>query len=242
MLKMLIIEDKVMECQQLINYISSKIQNLKLYNVFFNGMDSLETIKKEKVDIILLDLRLPDISGVNIIEYIEKNNLIKYKNSIIVISGEINKHPSLFRNPYIYNCFQKPINFDIIIQTLEKMMEEKYNINQERIIKHMINEELSKICFNFSYTGTQYISECIFEIYIKKLTSFNLEKQIYPIIAQRHSTNISNIKSNIFQAILNSYLECEHSKLEKYFNRRFLAKPKTKDIIFEVLEKIKKEN
>lgn len=76
MLNMLVIEDNVIECQQLINIISSQISDLKLYSMTFNGKDALDILEKDKIDIILLDLILPDISGINIIEYIERKKTI----------------------------------------------------------------------------------------------------------------------------------------------------------------------
>lgn len=240
MLNMLVIEDNITQCKQLVNFISSSISNIKLYSMTFNGNEALNIIKKEKIDIILLDLILPDISGIKILEYIEKNNLFNYKNSIIIISGEANLHPELFKNPYIYSCFQKPIDFDSIIHCLEKIINDENTSKKELIIKEKINIELNKLNFNFSYVGTKYLSECIYELYKRELSSFNLSKDIYPIIARKYSTSHTNIKCNIFQATLNSYYDCEQYKLEKYFGRYFLSKPKTKDIIYKVLENIKK--
>ena len=189
--------------------------------------------------VILLDLILPGISGINILEYIAENKLSNYEKSIIIISGEAYMHPELIKNPYIYSCFQKPVNFNTILQCIENIIRYKNNDTNQSIIKNKINKELDKLNYNFSYIGTQYLSECIYEIYIRNLSSFNLSKDIYPIIAKKHSTNINNIKCNIFQATLNSYCDCEQTKLEQYFKRYFHEKPKTKDIIYTILEYIK---
>lgn len=239
MLNMLVIEDNITQCQQLVNFISSSISNIRLYSMTFNGNDALNIIKKEKIDIILLDLILPGISGIKILEYIEKNNLSNYKNSIIIVSGEANSHPELFRNPYIYACFQKPLNFNSIIQCLEKIVNDEKHSREESLIKEKINKELNKLNYNFSYIGTKYLSECIYELYKRNISSFNLSKDIYPLIAKKYSTSNTNIKCNIFQATLNSYYDCEQNKLEKYFGRHFYSKPQTKDIIYKILENIK---
>lgn len=239
MLNILVIEDDVIQCQQLVNIISSQINDVKIYNMAFNGEEALDIIKKEKIDVILLDLILPGISGINILEYIEKNNLSNYKKSIIIVSGEANLHPELFRNPYIYACFQKPLNFNSIIQCLEKIINDEKNSGEELLIKEKINKELSKLNYNFSYIGTKYLSECIYELYKRNISSFNLSKDIYPLIAKKYSTSNTNIKCNIFQATLNSYYDCEQDKLEKYFGKHFYSKPQTKDIIYKILENIK---
>lgn len=239
MLNMLVIEDNVIQCQQLVNIISSQIFDIKLYSMTFNGEEALDILKKEKIDVILLDLILPGISGINILEYIEENKLSNYEKSIIIVSGEAYMHPELVNNSYIYSCFQKPVNFNTILQCIENIIRDKNNYKKQVIIKNKINRELDKLNYNFSYIGTQYLSECIYEIYIKNLLSFNLSKDIYPIIAKKHSTTVNNIKCNIFQSTLNSYCDCEQKKLEQYFKRYFYDKPKTKGIIYTILEHIK---
>ena len=199
MLNMLVIEDNVIECQQLINIISSQISDLKLYSMTFNGKDALDILEKDKIDIILLDLILPDISGINIIEYIERKKLSNYENSIVVVSGETYLRPEFSKNTYIYSCFQKPINFNALVQCIENIIKDKNNNINQLIIKDKINNELGKLNYNFSYIGTQYLSECIYEIFTKNLKSFNLSRDIYPLIAKKHSTNVNNIKCNIFK-------------------------------------------
>ena len=73
MFNILIIEDDAIQCKQLVNFISSSITDLKLYSMTFDGNEALEIIKNKKIDIIILDLLLPDISGLNILQYIEEN-------------------------------------------------------------------------------------------------------------------------------------------------------------------------
>ena len=61
MFNMLVIEDDALQCKQLVNIISSSISNIKLYSMSFNGEEALEIIKNSDIEIILMDLILPDI-------------------------------------------------------------------------------------------------------------------------------------------------------------------------------------
>ena len=90
MFNMLIVEDELIQAQHLVNCICKKFSNIRLYGIASTGKEAIQIIKEEKIDIIILDLKLPDISGKKIISYIEEHNLIKYKNSIIVVSGFLN--------------------------------------------------------------------------------------------------------------------------------------------------------
>lgn len=62
MLKVLIVEDNIFQNKQITNYISQKNENLKVYYIAYTYKEAISIIKKEIVDIIILDLNLPDIS------------------------------------------------------------------------------------------------------------------------------------------------------------------------------------
>lgn len=236
MLNMIIIEDDAIQCKQLVNFISSSVSDLKLYSMCFCGKEALQIIKDEKVDIIFLDLELPDISGMQILKFIEDNNLEKYKNSIIVVSGNTYLYPDLSHNPYIYAIIQKPVNSEILTKCLREVSNDKKHPTNESFIKLKINKELEYLCFNFSHIGTQYLCECIYLLYSNNKYDSNLSKDIYPVVAKKFSTTVNNVKCDIFQATNISYYECEEYKMKEYFCSFSSSKPKTKDVISEVLK------
>lgn len=93
--------------------------------------------------------------------------------------------------------------------------------------------------YNFSYNGTRYLSETIFEIYKKEdFLIDNLKKDIYPIIAKRHNKSVNTICGNIKQATKCMCLDCDEKILNDYFCYSYFVKPKLKEIIFTILNKI----
>lgn len=240
MLKMLVIEDNVIQCKQLVNFISSISLDIKLYSMSFCGNEALEIIKNELVDMIFLDLVLPDISGLEILQFIENNHLEKYKQSVIIVSGNVNLYPDLINNPYIYSIIPKPVKWSILSNCLNEFIAEKESLVNEYYIKSKIYEELEYLCYNLSHIGTTYLCECIFLLYFSDNYDDNLSKNIYPIVAKKYGTTPNNIKCNIFQATNISYYECEENKLKSYFYNFLHSKPKTKDVISEVLKHLNK--
>lgn len=235
MLNMLIVEDNIFQCKQLINFISSSNPEIKLYKMCFSGKEALQEIKNNNIDIIFLDLKLPDISGNNIIDFIQKNNLEKYKNSIIIISSYLHLFPHLLKNPYIYATISKPINIELLNTYIKSLINEKRYLLNENIIKSQIDKELEYLHYNLSHIGSIYLRECIYLIYIHNDYISNLSKKVYPIIAKKFSVSPNNVKCNIFQATNISYFESDEEILNKYFNRYLISKPKTKDVICEIL-------
>lgn len=141
-------------------------------------------------------------------------------------------------NNYIRSYVYKPVDFEKVKNEILDILNEKIN---ENLIKIEINNELKKLHYNFSYNGTRYISEIIYEIYSKNdIYLDNLKKYIYPVIAKRHNTNINNIHCNIKQSTKCMYFDCPETKLKEYFNLSKTKKPKEKLVITTILNKIRK--
>lgn len=235
MLKILVIEDNIMQCKQIVNYISKIDENIKLYNMAYTYKEATEIIKEQIADIILLDLNFQDNSGIEILTFIQENNIIKYRDSIIVISGEYSMLNNIKNSPFIYSCIYKPYTLSHI---KNKLIAISNYINKEMIMNKIANE-LKQLHYNFSYNGTKYLAETIFEIYCKgNYLVDNLTKDIYPIIAKRHCKSINTICGNIKQATKRMLLDCEEKIINEYFNYSYFIHPKLKEIIFTILNKI----
>lgn len=240
MLKILVVDDDPIQCKLLINYLSKTSENIKIHNMAFTGKEALKIIEKNEINIILLDLKLPDISGIDIIRYIEIKKLERYYNSIIVISGEKELVSKINDSSYIYASLYKPTNYGQI-QTLISDIEREKNIKDK--VKNKIKIELDKLYYNPSYNGTKYIFEAIYESYLRKnLDCNNLKDSIYPILAIKHNTNVNNIHSNIKQATRSMFYDCPENILKDYFNFDEAKKPKEKLVITTILNKIERSN
>ena len=90
MINILVVEDDIIQLKQIINYISQKNEDIKLYGLTYSGEEALKLLMTGKIDIIILDLKLDGMSGVDVIKYIESKKIEKYKKSIIIVSGEYN--------------------------------------------------------------------------------------------------------------------------------------------------------
>lgn len=87
-----------------------------------------------------------------------------------------------------------------------------------------------------------YLIDIIYILYTSKIYyNFNLEKDIYPIIAKKYSTSSNNIKNNIENAIEKMFFDCDEKILENYIDEYDFSKPKLKMIIRSVLKKLPKK-
>jgi len=83
-----------------------------------NGMDALEVLAHHNIDLLLLDLTMPVLDGIGVLEEIKKRNL---KTFVIVISGDIQplmqeKVMSLGALGFI----QKPVKQEVLFDVLHR--------------------------------------------------------------------------------------------------------------------------
>lgn len=111
------------------------------YNVFkFNrAREALEFIKKEKIDLAILDIMLPDISGLSICKEIRK----KYNYPIIMLTAkndEISKIEGLSIGADDY--ITKPFNALELVARVKSALRRYYNYNNNEKIDNEIIEIL----------------------------------------------------------------------------------------------------
>ncbi|KAB1156809.1 response regulator [Flavobacterium luteum] len=123
-LKILFIEDDVIEMMKFI-----RVLNLLNYNHEVidskNGFDAIQilTIKEIIPDIIILDLNMPKVNGIEFLTLLKNDELLKYIPAIILTTSN---------NPTdIYECYKigiagyivKPLKYDDYVKKIQKTLE-----------------------------------------------------------------------------------------------------------------------
>lgn len=235
MIKLTIIEDDLNFAINLFNFISDKLNNIEIKNIFVDGT---EYINPQNTDILLLDLEMPNVNGIELLDFFKKSNyIIPY---IIVISG--NSDLLLKSKVYmdeVYKVYMKPIDMENLITTLSNI-EKNF---REQDIKHMIYTELSIFNFNKKMMGYQYIIDAI-ELSLENEIYLNdLKNNLYPIICKKHNlTNTLKVKWSIEQCIDNLYKTTNINILNNYFHIDSCNKLTPKQFIVLVVENIKQRN
>lgn len=185
------------------------------------------------------------------------NNLNKYvgKLSTFYLASNIREFKAFYNNKEtdiilinnnVFNCYKnilekskKPyvLFSDINFKEIGEKIIEKNNTFTS--IEGKIKRELNYLGYNFKYNGTKYLVDVIYYISKnKEKIPLNLEKNVYPIIANKYSTSSHNIKCNIVNATDNMICECKENILMEYLGYTEYVKPSPKKIIEQILNKI----
>jgi len=89
-----------------------------------NGKDGVKLIEEQNFDAILLDLAMPEFSGIDVIESLEKNDRIKNQKIIIfTASSATDKEIEvLLKHDGIKLCIRKPVDINILINKVEEVI------------------------------------------------------------------------------------------------------------------------
>jgi len=88
-----------------------------------NGKDGLKLIEEQTFDVILLDLAMPEFSGIDVIESLKKMGKINYQNIIIFTASSATdiEIAVLLKYDGIKSCVRKPVDINVLLNEVEKI-------------------------------------------------------------------------------------------------------------------------
>lgn len=87
-----------------------------------NGRDGVTKIKENQYDLVLLDLSMPEFSGIDVINELVKWDLIK-KQKIILFTASISGSPDQIKGiqGHIDSVLTKPVDMDVLMAKLNEI-------------------------------------------------------------------------------------------------------------------------
>ena len=103
-----------------------------------NGQEGLERIRKDKFDLILLDIAMPEFTGIDIIKSIKQEGSIESKNLVVFTASTNRRMLDEIKNSGVKEILRKPCSLDDLTELIEKYRPTT-NINQNQLetLNHM---------------------------------------------------------------------------------------------------------
>ncbi|GAL88483.1 response regulator [Jejuia pallidilutea] len=122
-LKVLLIEDDIIEVMKLNRAISSLKLGHKIVEAN-NGEEALEILQKkaEIPDIILLDLNMPKISGIEFLTILKEDDVLKYIPTIILTTSSNQNDLLECYKIGIAGYILKPLRYEDYVFKIEKLL------------------------------------------------------------------------------------------------------------------------
>ena len=120
MVKLVVADDEERVCRLIVALGNWEELGIQVVGTAANGVQALELIQKEKTDILITDIRMPGIGG---LELIEKVRAVSPDIKIMIISGYANfEYAQNALKQGVSDYLLKPINKDALNESLAKMV------------------------------------------------------------------------------------------------------------------------
>lgn len=192
MVNAIIADDDKDICMMLSNELNST-KEIKVIEMICDGTKVIPEVKRLRPDILILDLKMPGKNGMQIIEYINRDDTIDTK--VIVLSGE----PEYITKVRENNCVISYLSKDKFIKESGRIIKELAKEIDSKSLDQTILDYLYDLGYSATHKGTDLLKECI-KIYLLKKEYDIKEKELFIIIARRKSTAIYKVKNNIHKS------------------------------------------
>ena len=130
MYQVIVVDDELVIRNGITNFINSEIDDLEVLYSFSDGTEAIEFLKTNDIDLVISDIRMTQVSGIELAKYISENKpFIK----VILLSGY--REFEYARSAIQYGVKEyilKPTNF---IEFKDVLSQVKNELNQSRIKK-----------------------------------------------------------------------------------------------------------
>ncbi len=125
----LVIDDEFLGRHIIEEYVN-KVEQLNLLGAYQSAIEAIETIKHQKVDIIFIDIEMPDISGIDFVKRMKEKPLVIFVTAYpqYAVQGfEVDAIEYLLK-PVAFSRFQKAV--DKAVNHLEMMRKAKESVSE----------------------------------------------------------------------------------------------------------------
>jgi DNA-binding NtrC family response regulator len=142
MSKILIIEDEA-SIRRVLTKILSEESSAYLVEEAANGLEGLEKVKASDYDLILCDIKMPKMDGVEVLDAVKK---IKPEIPMVMISGHGDMETAIqTMRMGAFDYISKPPDLNRLLNTVRNALDKKQLVVENTILKKMVSQQFEMI-------------------------------------------------------------------------------------------------
>ncbi|HHU63187.1 MAG TPA: sporulation transcription factor Spo0A [Clostridiales bacterium] len=253
-IKVLIADDNKDFCDILNEYLNRQ-ENIEVVGIANDGIEAVELITNTSPDVIVLDIIMPHLDGLGVLEKINSLTLENYP-KVIVLSAVgqdkiTQKAIALGADYYVV----KPFDMEIFVKRIRELMTKREPNSTRRIhvvakakgttsIESEITNIIHEIGVPAHIKGYQYLREAILMVVNNIELLSAITKELYPGIATKFNTTPSRVERAIRHAIEVAWSRGRVDTINKLFGYTVhdkKGKPTNGEFIAMVADKLRLE-
>ncbi len=265
-IKIVLADDNKDFCQVLKEYLSNE-EDIEILGIAKDGVEALELVKEKEPDLLVLDVIMPHLDGLGVIEKLNVMNLEKMPKIIVLSAVGQDKITQSAINLGADYYIVKPFDFVIFINRIRELVSNKsispqtkskpvQEIQMSRTVDYTkapsmgnIEAEITNIIHEIGVPahikGYLYLREAI------KMVIDNVEllgavtKELYPNIAKKFNTTPSRVERAIRHAIEVAWSRGKVDTINQLFGytvHTTKGKPTNSEFIAMIADKLRLEH
>ena len=217
MVKLVVADDEERVCRLIVALGNWEELGIQVIGTAANGIQALELIRKEKTDILITDIRMPGLSG---LELIEKVREISPDIKIMIISGYANfEYAQNALKQGVSDYLLKPINKDALNESLAKMVNQIEAARKTDMafqdIQNERREELIKLRNMLLHDLKHDRALSLNESILKERYYLNVQSGLYQVFAIKQDVGEIADKQDTVELIWNKMEEILQREITK---------------------------
>ena len=213
--KLIIADDNRDLCQMLQNYLQGQ-EDLSIVGIANNGLEAMELIKNQEPDLIILDLVMPSLDGIGVLERINAcTTMIRPKIIMLTAFGQESLTHQAMTLGVDYFML-KPFDLDILVKRIRSLMQNTTSpqpqfststspsvttVRSEHNLFSEVTNVMLQIGIPAHVKGYQFIREAILMVVEDVSLLGAVTKELYPGIAKKYDTASTRVERGIRHAI-----------------------------------------
>lgn len=253
MISVIVADDNREFCNLLSDFMSTQ-EDIQLVATANNGLDAVDKIYEHRPDVLLLDIIMPHLDGLGVLEKLNDNSQHRPRVIVITAFGQESITQQALRLGADYFVL-KPFNIEVLIKRIRDLQGFGPTvISKDGSIKYMTQDHpkidleteitgmLHEIGVPAHIKGYQYL-RCAITLVVGDMAILNsITKALYPEIAIKFDTTPNRVERAIRHAIETAWERSDVDVIAKFFRytiRNDKGKPTNSEFIAMLADKLR---
>lgn len=211
---MLIVDNNVELCQTLSEFLGAQ-PDLEVVGIAYNGEEALQRLQEIEADVVLLDITMPHLDGLAVMERIRRLSLARVPRVIVLTALSRDDLVKRFTELGADYFIVKPFDLDILVKRIRQFgtqspsQEIRDSGEMYKQVASPMDERrgvtrlLQEMGIPAHFKGYTYLREAVLTVLRdESMLNVSLTKNLYPHLAQKYETTPSGVEAAIRNAVL----------------------------------------
>ena len=221
-IRVILADDNRRFSKPLVDYFEDN-EKIEIVGVAADGAEALELIKELSPDVVVLDIAMPKIDGIGVLERMNADNTMRKKPAVIMLTALNKDEMTQQAMQYGASYFMvKPVDNKILETRIEQLvnMPKNNSIYAPETVRNLdieVTKVIQQMGMPAHLKGYQYLRDAIILVVNEMNLMGAVTKELYPLIAEKYDTTPSRVERAIRHAIELAWDRGNVEMINKFF-------------------------